>query len=122
MEGARLLIGDFREASVLTALNAALGGERQLDLVLSDMAPNMTGVKAADQPAMMYLAELALAFALDQLKPGGDLLVKVFQGEGFDACLQQMRRHFGSVAIRKPEASRPRSAEIYLLARNFRLV
>ena len=122
VEGARLLIGDFREASVLTALNAALGGERQLDLVLSDMAPNMTGVKAADQPAMMYLAELALAFALDQLKPGGDLLVKVFQGEGFDACLQQMRRHFGSVAIRKPEASRPRSAEIYLLARNFRLV
>ncbi len=122
VEGARLLIGDFREASVLTALNAALGGERQLDLVLSDMAPNMTGVKAADQPAMMYLAELALAFALEQLKPGGDLLVKVFQGEGFDACLQQMRRHFGSVAIRKPEASRPRSAEIYLLARNFRLV
>lgn len=122
IDGVQLLQGDFRDDEVLEALNTALGETRRLDLVLSDMAPNMRGVKAADQPAMMYLAELAMAFAEQQLKPGGSFLVKLFQGEGFDAYLKQLRDRFGSVVIRKPEASRSRSAELYLLARNFRLV
>ena len=82
----------------------------------------MRGVKAADQPAMMYLAELAAEFAFSRLKPGGSFLVKLFQGEGFDAYLQLLRDRFASVIIRKPEASRARSAELYLLARNHRLV
>ena len=122
IEGAELIQGDFREDAVLEALNTALGAERKLDLVLSDMAPNMRGVKAADQPAMMYLTELAAEFAFSRLKPGGSFLVKLFQGEGFDAYLQLLRDRFASVIIRKPEASRARSAELYLLARNHRLV
>jgi 23S rRNA (uridine2552-2'-O)-methyltransferase len=115
--GVDFIEGDFTEAEALEALEAALGG-RKADLVLSDMAPNMSGVAVTDQARAMYLAELALEFATENLKPGGDLLVKVFQGEGFDAFVQQCRTAFGKVKVRKPDASRPRSREVYLLARN----
>jgi 23S rRNA (uridine2552-2'-O)-methyltransferase len=89
--------------------------ERQVDLVLSDMAPNMSGMNVVDQPRSMYLAELALDFARQWLKPGGALVIKVFQGEGFDAFLGDCRDTFDRVVVRKPGASRPRSREVYLL-------
>lgn len=111
--------GDFRETAVLDQLLAALDG-RSVDLVLSDMAPNTSGIKAVDQPSSLYLAELALDFARQCLKPGGDFLVKAFQGEGFDRFLKELRVAFATVAPRKPRASRARSAEQYLLARNYR--
>lgn len=111
--------GDFREAAPLAELEQRLAGA-SVDLVLSDMAPNISGVGPADQAGAMYLAELARDFALQWLKPGGDLLVKLFQGAGFDAYLKSLREHFGKVAIRKPEASRARSPEIYLLARGLK--
>lgn len=113
------IVGDFRETAVLDQLLAALDG-RPVDLVLSDMAPNTSGIKAVDQPSSLYLAELALDFARQCLKPGGDLLVKAFQGEGFDQFLKELRAAFATVAPRKPRASRARSAEQYLLARNYR--
>jgi 23S rRNA (uridine2552-2'-O)-methyltransferase len=100
---------------LLTTLNG-----RPVDLVISDMAPNTSGIKAVDQPRGMYLAELALDFTRRCLRPGGDFLVKVFQGEGFDAFLKDLRATFATVAPRKPRASRARSAEQYLLARNYR--
>lgn len=112
------LQGDFREEAVMEQLIAMLEG-RQVDLVMSDMAPNISGVKVSDQARAIYLIELALDLALRVLRPGGDLLVKVFQGEGFDQFVRECRRHFGSVVIRKPKASRPRSPEVYLLARNY---
>ncbi|MBS1223197.1 MAG: rRNA Um-2552 2-O-methyltransferase, partial [Proteobacteria bacterium] len=93
---------------------------RPVDLVISDMAPNTSGIKAVDQPRGMYLAELALDFARRGLRPGGDFLTKAFQGEGFDPFLRELRAAFATVAIRKPRASRARSAEQYLLARNYR--
>jgi len=111
--------GDFRETAVLDQLLAALDG-RPVDLVLSDMAPNTSGIKAVDQPSSLYLAELALDFARQCLKPGGDFLVKAFQGEGFDRFLKELRVAFATTAPRKPRASRARSAEQYLLARNYR--
>lgn len=111
--------GDFREETVLSQLEAALGGKK-LDLVLSDMAPNTIGVKFADQAKSMYLVELALEFALNHLRPGGDFLTKIFQGPGFDTLIKQLRRHFTKVLTRKPEASRGRSQEVYLLARGFK--
>jgi 23S rRNA (uridine2552-2'-O)-methyltransferase len=111
--------GDFREESVLQALVARVGA-RSVDLVLSDMAPNISGIDVADQAASIHLCELALEFARAHLKPGGVFLVKCFQGEGFDAFLRSLREAFGSVAIRKPKASRPRSREVYLLARSYR--
>ncbi|HET8552440.1 MAG TPA: 23S rRNA (uridine(2552)-2'-O)-methyltransferase RlmE [Gammaproteobacteria bacterium] len=117
LAGVDLIRGDFRESGPLAALETALGGH-QVDLVLSDMAPNISGVAAVDQPRAMALAELAAEFAIERLKPGGDFLVKVFQGEGFDAFVAGIRRQFGKVVIRKPDASRPRSREVYLLARD----
>lgn len=108
---------DFTEDAALDYLDEALHG-RAVDLVLSDMAPNISGMKAVDQPRAMYLAELALDFSRQVLKPGGGFLVKVFQGEGFDEYLKTLRAEFGSVASRKPKASRSRSREVYLLARN----
>ena len=111
--------GDFRETAVLDQLLAALDG-RPVDLVLSDMAPNTRGITAVDQPSSLYLAELALDFARQCLKPGGDFLVKAFQGEGFDKFFKELRVAFATVAPRKPRASRARSAEQYLLARNYR--
>ncbi len=111
--------GDFREESVSAALLATLNG-RPVDLVLSDMSPNISGMKAMDQPRGMYLCELAVEFAQRTLRPGGDLLMKVFQGSGFDELLRQLRTQFQRVATRKPLASRARSPELYLLARNYR--
>lgn len=111
--------GDFTEDQVFEELLRVLG-EAPVDLVLSDMAPNMSGMKAVDQPRGMFLAELALDMAQKVLAPGGGLLVKVFQGEGFDQFLQALREQFGSVRSRKPEASRSRSREVYLLAREYR--
>ena len=120
LPGVGLLQGDFTEDSVLNDLEAALDGEK-LDLVLSDMAPNISGMAAVDQPRSMYLAELALAFARDHLKPGGVFVTKVFQGEGFDEFMKDSRSSFEAVRTRKPAASRDRSREVYLVARNYRV-
>ncbi|SRR5690554_788644 len=117
LPGVTVLQADFTEEEALAALDAALGGAA-VDLVLSDMAPNISGQAAIDQPRAMYLAELALDFAGQVLKPGGDFLVKVFQGEGFDQYLRALRSQFKQVVTRKPKASRPRSREVYLLARH----
>ncbi|MBK8182304.1 MAG: 23S rRNA (uridine(2552)-2'-O)-methyltransferase RlmE [Candidatus Competibacteraceae bacterium] len=117
--GVKFIQGDFRETAVLEQLLEALG-DRPVDLVISDMAPNTSGIKAVDQPRGIYLAELALDFARQCLRPGGDFLVKVFQGEGFDPFLKDLRAAFATVVSRKPKASRARSAEQYLLARNYR--
>jgi 23S rRNA (uridine2552-2'-O)-methyltransferase len=119
MPGVEFIQGDFRNDEVLEKLESALAG-RQVDLVLSDMAPNMTGIAATDSVQVLYLAELTLDFARRHLKPGGDLLVKVFQGAGFTELRQAMQASFGSLATRKPAASRDRSAELYLLARKKR--
>jgi len=112
------LQGDFREESVYEELLKILG-DSPVDLVMSDMAPNTSGIKAVDQPRAMYLAELALELARKTLKPNGDFLVKVFQGEGFDAYLAEVKKSFKKVLARKPQASRPRSREVYLLARDY---
>lgn len=119
--GVTFLQGDFREEATLAQLEAALAG-RKVDLVLSDMAPNMSGIDSVDQPRAMYLAELAVDFATRHLRPGGDLLMKVFQGSGFEQLLGAVRRSFATVRMRKPEASRARSSEVYLLARSYRMV
>lgn len=119
LPGVVCLEGDFCEAVTLEGLLTVLA-ERPVDLVLSDMAPNTSGLKAVDQPRGMYLAELALDFARQCLRPGGNFLVKAFQGEGFDAFLKALRTAFTIVTPRKPQASRARSAEQYLLARNYR--
>jgi 23S rRNA (uridine2552-2'-O)-methyltransferase len=119
LPGVECIEGDFREAVVLEHLLAALNG-RFVDLVLADMAPNTSGIKGVDQPRGMYLSELALDFARRCLRPGGDFLLKIFQGEGFDGFLKELRTAFVIVAPRKPKASRARSAEQYLLARNYR--
>lgn len=119
LTGVSFIEGDFREDAVLTQLNTVLDGQ-QIDLVLSDMAPNITGVDSIDQPSSMYLTELALDFAVNNLSKQGDFLVKVFQGEGFDAYLKIMRDTFTKVITRKPEASRARSREVYLLGRGLK--
>jgi 23S rRNA (uridine2552-2'-O)-methyltransferase len=110
------LQGDFREDDILTALNELLGGET-VNLVMSDMAPNISGMEAVDQPRSMYLAELAADFAASVLGKGGDLLFKGFQGEGFDSLLNDLRGQYRKILIRKPKASRPRSREVYVLAK-----
>lgn len=115
LAGVTFIQGDFADTNVLRAVQEAAAGG--VDLVLSDMAPNMSGMRAIDQPRMMYLAECALAFAEQALNPGGDLLLKVFHGEGFDEFLRMLRARFAKVAIRKPDASRDRSSETYVLAR-----
>lgn len=119
LAGVEFIQGDFRETAVLERLLAVLD-QRPVDLILADMAPNTSGIKGVDQPRGIYLNELALDFARRCLRPGGDFLLKAFQGEGFDAFLQEARRSFSSIAPRKPKASRARSAEQYLLARNYR--
>lgn len=111
--------GDFTEQSCFEEILQRLGSQ-PLDLVISDMAPNMSGMADIDQPRAMYLVELALDFARETLKPGGTLLMKVFQGEGFEALLAELRANFSQVLSRKPEASRSRSREIYLLAKGFK--
>ena len=115
-----ILEGDFREQEVLDQLNERLENHK-VDLVLSDMAPNISGMSAVDQPKVMYLAELALDFARANLASEGDLLVKLFQGESFDPYVQDLRRYFTKVKFRKPKASRPRSREVYALARGYKL-
>ncbi len=110
------VLGDFREEDVLKQLLQCIGNDKA-DLVMSDMAPNISGVKAVDQPRAMYLAELALDLARKTLNSDGIFLVKVFQGEGFDEYLRELRGYFKSVTVRKPKASRPRSREVYLLAK-----
>ena len=115
LSGVDFIQGDFREESVLKQLQDLLAG-RQVGLVISDMAPNMSGVLNADLARALYLAELAMDFALEQLQPDGQFLVKVFQGAGFEEYLKLMRGRFGKVVTRKPKASRDRSSELYLLA------
>jgi len=112
--------GDFRDEAVYGQL-LELIGEAGADLVLSDMAPNISGSKAVDQPRSMYLVELALDTARRLLKPKGSFVCKVFQGEGFDALVVDARRSFERVRVMKPKASRPGSREVYLVARNYRL-
>lgn len=119
LPGVTFLQGDFRDPETVTRLEALLGG-RPVDLVMSDLAPNMTGVDVVDQARAEELGELTLGFAGHILGPGGALLMKVFQGAGFNALLADARRRFASVRIRKPAASRQRSAETYLVARNRR--
>ncbi len=117
--GVEFIQGDFREAVIAEQLLAALAG-RRVDLLLSDMSPNLCGIPSVDQPRAMHLAELADEFAMRVLNPGASMLVKVFQGSGFDAFHKQLQSHFGTVTIRKPKSSRPESREVYLLARNFK--
>lgn len=119
IEGAVFIQGDFRESVVLDELTAVLDSA-PIDIVLSDMAPNMSGSKGIDQPNAMYLAELALDTAKTVLVKGGAFLVKVFQGEGFEGFNRDVQNHFDKVVIRKPKASRPRSNEVYILARGFK--
>ena len=119
IESVVFIQGDFREAAVLDELTAALD-VAPVDIVLSDMAPNMSGSKGIDQPNAMYLAELALDTAKIVLVKGGSFFVKVFQGEGFEIFYRDVQAHFDKVVIRKPKASRPRSNEVYILARGFK--
>lgn len=122
MAGVEFIQGDFMADAVLAELEAALGGRANtnVDLVLSDMAPNLSGIAISDQARVMHLTELALDFAKNHLKAGGDMLVKVFQGVGFMELRSEAMKMFESVQIKKPAASRDRSAETYLLARHKR--
>ena len=117
--GVRFVQGDFGEDSVLRALEAELAG-RKTDLVLSDLAPNLSGVDSADQARSIRLGELALEFALKWLQPGGDLVVKIFQGEGSAEFGRRVEGYFGKVYTRKPRASRGRSREVFLVGKGFR--
>ena len=114
ISGVEFILGDFREDSVLAQLEERLGGKR-IGLVISDMAPNMSGIDSADQARAMHLAELALDFSVNHLQPGGAFLVKLFQGVGFEEYIKLVRSHFARVVTRKPKASRDRSSEQYLL-------
>jgi 23S rRNA (uridine2552-2'-O)-methyltransferase len=119
LPGVTFIRGDFHDEAVAAQLEMALGA-RRADLVLSDLAPNVSGIASADQARMEALAGLALDFALKHLKPKGNLVVKLFHGAAFQPFLQQMRSHFASVAVRKPDASRDRSSEIYLVGKGLR--
>ncbi len=119
MAGVDFIQGDFTEESVLEDILKVIGDDR-FDLVISDMAPNMSGMSSVDQPQAMYLVELALDMARQVLRPGGNFLAKVFQGEGFDPYLKDLRSSFDKVITRKPEASRARSREVYLMGKGFR--
>ena len=119
--GVEFLRGDFNDEAVLERL-LELVGPSKVDLVMSDIAPNMIGIADVDHDRSMQLVELALDFACRTLGPGGDFLAKVFQGRGFQPLLDQLRGRFDSVKLRKPKASRARSAEVYVLARGYRLV
>jgi 23S rRNA (uridine2552-2'-O)-methyltransferase len=120
LENVHFIQGDFTEDKPLALLEEALNGQ-YADLVLSDMAPNMSGMGAVDQPRAMYLAELALGFAEKWLEPGGSFVVKVFHGEGFDDFVKHVRSLFDKVQVRKPAASRPRSREVYILGHRRKL-
>lgn len=118
LAGVEFIQGDFTEDAVFQQLLGVLDGA-PVDIVLSDMAPNMSGVTAVDQPRAIYLVELALDMACRVLAPNGLFVAKVFHGEGFDELFRQCRERFGKVLTRKPQASRPRSREVYLVAREF---
>ena len=115
IDGVDFLQGDFTEQSVYDDLLVMTAGTK-VDVVLSDMAPNMSGQLSVDQPKSMYLAELAMEMAIKTLNPGGSFVVKVFQGDGFDVFVQNAKKAFKKVSVIKPKASRPRSKEVYLLA------
>jgi 23S rRNA (uridine2552-2'-O)-methyltransferase len=119
IHGVDFILGDFREDDVLAQLKEKLNG-RLVGLVMSDMAPNMSGVPLVDQARIMHLAELGLEFCQDQMKPDGAFLVKVFQGQDYEKFFRSMREAFKTVVVRKPDASRDRSAELYLLGRALR--
>ena len=118
LAGVEFIQGDFTDDAVFEQILAAIG-DSPVDVVISDMAPNMSGLTAVDQPRAMYLVELALDMARRVLAPGGSFVAKVFQGEGFDDLIRDCRDSFGKVLTRKPQASRPRSREVYLVARDF---
>jgi 23S rRNA (uridine2552-2'-O)-methyltransferase len=111
--------GDFTDDAVFNQILEALGGKRP-DLIISDIAPNISGIDSADQASSMYLVELALDMARKVLKPRGNFVAKVFQGSGSDAYLKELRKSFEKVSIRKPAASRPRSREVYVVAKGFK--
>lgn len=117
--GVDFIQGDFTEDEVFDEIMATLDSAR-VDLVVSDMAPNISGVNAADQASSMYLVELALDMARQVLKPNGSFVAKVFQGVGYDEYLKDVRSSFDKVLIRKPDASRPRSREVYVVAKGFK--
>ncbi len=117
--GVTFIQGDFREEAAVEAIAQALGG-KPADLVVSDMAPNLSGVESADQARSVYLAELALDFAADHLRDGGDLVMKVFQGSGLAELQKAVAGRFAKVYVRKPKASRDRSREVFLVAKGFR--
>ena len=119
LAGVTFIEGDFTEVQIFDSIIAALDGKR-VDVVISDMAPNMSGMRDIDQPRMMYLAELALDLARSVLRPGAYFLVKVFHGEGLREFEAQLKTDFASIKVRKPKASRARSSEIYLLAAGFK--
>ncbi len=119
LHGVDFLQGDFREQAVLEALISLLQG-REVDVVLSDIAPNTSGVRAVDQPRSMYLCERALDFARNTLKPGGSFATKIFQGEGFDDYIRDVRSSFMRVVTRKPKSSRPKSREVYVVATGYK--
>lgn len=119
IHGVDFIQGDFREDDVLNKLKEKLN-DRKVGLVMSDMAPNMSGVPLVDQARIMYLAELGLMFCQEQMKPDGAFLVKVFQGQDYEQFVRSMREAFKTVVVRKPDASRDRSAELYLLGRILR--
>jgi 23S rRNA (uridine2552-2'-O)-methyltransferase len=116
LPGVTFILGDFREDATLAELEGALGG-RKVDLVVSDLSPNLSGIESADQARAVHLGELALDFACRWLQPGGDLVVKAFQGEGFAELQRTVQGHFDRVYVRKPKASRDRSREVYLVAK-----
>jgi len=118
VSGVSVLQGDFREEPVMTELLMILGEQHLVDLVISDMSPNISGMKSVDQPRAMYLAELALDLAREVLSPGGALLVKTFEGEGIVEFRRELQRSFRTVLTRKPKASRAASREVYMLAKN----
>ena len=118
LAGVEFIPGDFTEDVVFEQILAAIG-DKPVDLVISDMAPNMSGMNAVDQPRSMYLVELALDMARRVLAPGGSFVAKVFQGEGFEALQRDAAGSFDKILIRKPRASRPRSREVYLVAKGF---
>jgi 23S rRNA (uridine2552-2'-O)-methyltransferase len=115
LPGVHSIEADFTTPAALAALEQYLAG-REVNVVISDMAPNVSGIMAVDQPRAMYLAELALDFALSMLRQGGTFVTKIFQGEGSDAFLKELRANFQRVVVRKPKASRPESREVYMVA------
>lgn len=119
LEHVDFIQGDFTEEAVFDQILALLAG-RQADVVISDMAPNISGVDVADQASSMYLVELALDMACKVLKPKGDFVAKVFHGEGYDDYVKQVRTHFDKVVIRKPDSSRARSREVYVVGKGFK--